>query len=166
MNKGIAPLRFRTLRVLRSARDDITFLRSLNAVTSGDIMRNDYNFYVYILTNRHHTDFYIGVTDNLQRRAFEHANKLLGGFTAQHNVEKLVYFEHFTDIRLAIAREKHLKGLNRNKKLMLIEAFNPEWQALETLVASTSEASPRSGVGVLEVRDSQQQRTEVRRGGL
>jgi putative endonuclease len=94
-------------------------------------MRNDYNFYVYILTNRHHTVFYIGVTDNLQRRAFEHANKLLGGFTAQYNVEKLVYFEHFTDIRFAIAREKQLKGWRRDKKLGLIEGFNPEWKALE-----------------------------------
>lgn len=119
-------------------------------------MRNDYNFYVYILTNRHHTDFYIGVTDDLQRRAFEHANKLLGGFTTQHNVEKLVYFEHFTDIRLAIAHEKHLKGLNRHKKLMLIEAFNPEWKVLEeTLVESASEAKEGRGT-------SPQRTTEVR----
>ena len=69
-----------------------------------------YDYYVYILTNWNNKVMYIGVTNNLQRRLYEHKSKLVEGFTKQYNVNKLVYYEHTTDINSAIAREKQLKG--------------------------------------------------------
>jgi putative endonuclease len=73
---------------------------------------------------------YIGVTNDLDRRVFEHKNKLVPGFTARYNVRKLVYFEFFADVRAAIAREKELKGWLRKRKVALIESTNPHWNDL------------------------------------
>ena len=72
-------------------------------------------YYVYIMTNRSGT-LYIGVTNDLARRVYEHKNKLIPGFTAKYNITKLVYFETTTDVRTAIAREKQIKGWLRAKK--------------------------------------------------
>ena len=90
----------------------------------------DHNYYVYILTNRFHTVLYVGVSKDLRKRMFEHKQKLNKGFSKKYNLEKLVYYEHFTDIHLAIAREKQLKGGSRAKKLKLILENNPGWQDL------------------------------------
>jgi putative endonuclease len=68
------------------------------------------SYYVYILTNKHHSVFYTGVTNNLGRRCNEHKKKLIKGFTAKYNIEKLVYYEIFDMIIDAIAREKQIKG--------------------------------------------------------
>ena len=69
---------------------------------------------------------YIGVTSNLQKRVWEHKNKLVEGFTKKYNVDKLVYFEQTENVMSAIAREKQLKKWNRKKKIMLIEQMNPQ----------------------------------------
>ena len=87
-------------------------------------------YYVYILTNKHNTVLYTGVTNNLERRLYEHRNKLVSGFTSRYNVHKLVYFDTTTDVTSAIAREKEIKGWVRQKKIRLIEGMNPEWKDL------------------------------------
>ncbi len=87
-------------------------------------------YYVYILCNWNHKVLYIGVTNNLERRVYEHKNKLIEGFTSKYNVNKLVYFEDASDIKAAITREKQLKGWNREKKNNLIETMNPDWKDL------------------------------------
>lgn len=86
-------------------------------------------YYVYIMTNKSKT-LYTGVTNNLNRRVYEHKNKLLPGFTAKYNITKLVYYGIFNDINQAIAREKQIKGWIRKKKIDLIESVNPEWNDL------------------------------------
>ena len=87
-------------------------------------------YYVYILANWNNKVLYIGVTNNLQRRIYEHKNKLIKGFTAKYNVDKLVYFEEYNEPKYAIAREKQLKGWKREKKNFLIEKVNFEWKDL------------------------------------
>jgi len=88
---------------------------------------NDY--YVYIMTNNSGT-LYTGVTNDLQRRVFEHKNKLGEGFSKRYNLNRLVYYETTTDINAAIAREKQIKGWRRVKKFILINSFNPTWRDL------------------------------------
>ncbi|MFH1188179.1 MAG: GIY-YIG nuclease family protein [bacterium] len=91
---------------------------------------NNHNYYVYINTNQRHSVFYIGVTDNLQRRQYEHKNKLISGFTKKYNVDKLVYYKYFTDIKSAIIEEKKLKGWIRKRKIELINKHNLGWKEL------------------------------------
>ena len=90
----------------------------------------NYNFYVYITTNWNHTILYIGVTNDLKRRIFEHRSKLVEGFTQKFNVNKLVYYEHFSKIDDAIKREKNLKRWKREWKIDLISDMNPDWRDL------------------------------------
>jgi len=85
---------------------------------------------VYITTNRHNTTLYIGVTSNLVQRIYQHKIKLFKGFTAQYNVDKLVYFEQFEDMKSAITREKRLKVWKRDWKNRLINEMNPCWKEL------------------------------------
>ncbi len=87
------------------------------------------NYYVYILSSFMRT-LYIGVTNDLQRRICEHKQKLVPGFTSKYDVDRLVYFEEFADVRDAIAREKQLKKWARLKKDRLIETINPNWEDL------------------------------------
>lgn len=82
---------------------------------------------VYILANRSRT-IYIGVTNDLQRRVYEHRQGLVAGFTTRYNIKRLVYFEAFPTMLEAIAREKQLKGWRREKKTALIEIMNPQWR--------------------------------------
>ncbi|MFH1319273.1 MAG: GIY-YIG nuclease family protein [Bacteroidota bacterium] len=89
---------------------------------------NLYN--VYFLTNANHTVLYTGVSNDLTRRVFQHKKKLIKGFTRKYNVDKLVYFEMFDFIDLAIAREKQIKGYSRAKKVALINKFNLKWNDL------------------------------------
>jgi putative endonuclease len=81
------------------------------------------------MTNKSRT-LYTGVTNNLERRVYEHKNKLIPGFTSKYNITKLVYYESGDDISVAIAREKQIKGWLRVKKIALIESVNPEWNDL------------------------------------
>lgn len=87
-------------------------------------------YYIYILTNKTNRVLYVGVTNNLPRRLYEHQNKLIDGFTKRYNLNKLVYFEEYSEIEMAIAREKQLKGWVRRKKNDLIESVNPSWNDL------------------------------------
>jgi putative endonuclease len=87
-------------------------------------------YYVYILANWNNKVIYIGMTNNLERRIFEHRNKLLPGFTNKYNIHKLVYFESTNDVTIAIAREKEIKKWRREKKNELIETMNPNWDEL------------------------------------
>jgi putative endonuclease len=84
-------------------------------------------YYIYILTNRENTVCYIGVTNNLERRMFEHREKLVKGFTEKYGLSKLVYFEETPDVLSAIEREKQIKKYRREKKDCLIESMNPYW---------------------------------------
>jgi putative endonuclease len=85
----------------------------------------EYNFYIYILTNWNNKVMYIGMTNNLERRLCEHRNKLVEGFTRKYSVNKLVYYEHTTDVHAALAREKELKKWRREKKDNLVASINP-----------------------------------------
>ena len=82
------------------------------------------------MTNERSTVLYTGVTNDLERRIYEHKNKLVEGFTKQYNVTKLVYYETTEDVNVAIEREKKIKGWVRKKKTDLIETVNPEWKDL------------------------------------
>jgi len=84
------------------------------------------SYYVYILTSDSGT-LYTGVTNDLERRVYEHKNKLVEGFTKKYNVNRLVYFEETGDIDSAISREKQIKSWRRNKKITLVESMNPTW---------------------------------------
>jgi putative endonuclease len=91
---------------------------------------NFHLYYVYILTNANNNVLYTGVTNDLVRRCNEHKSKIVKGFTQKYNVEKLVFFEIFDLIEVAIKREKQIKGYSREKKLQLINLFNKEWKNL------------------------------------
>jgi putative endonuclease len=90
----------------------------------------DAQYYVYIMTNKHHTVLYTGVTNDLKRRAYEHREGLGGGFTSKYNVRKLVYYEITQDVHAAIAREKQIKAGSRGKKIELVDSMNPQWKDL------------------------------------
>ena len=86
-------------------------------------------YYVYIMANQSRT-LYIGLTNNIRRRAREHKDGLVEGFTNRYNIDTLVYVESFGDINSAIAREKQIKRWSREKKLHLINQENPDWRDL------------------------------------
>ena len=86
-------------------------------------------YYVYILANRSGT-LYVGVTNDLQRRLYEHKHKLVPGFTNRYNIDRLVCYETTPDVRAAIAREKQIKRWWREKKVALIESKNRDWKDL------------------------------------
>jgi len=88
------------------------------------------SYYVYILTNKYNKVLYTGITNNLIRRVYEHKEKLADGFTKKYNVNKLVYFEIYNDVKLAIEREKQIKGVTHLKKVELITAANRAWKDL------------------------------------
>ena len=88
-------------------------------------------FYVYILANASRR-IYVGVTNYLERRVYEHKYKLIPGFTSKYNIHRLVYFESTFDVTAAITREKQIKGWLRSKKIALIETLNPSWNDLST----------------------------------
>ncbi len=86
-------------------------------------------YYVYIMASVSRT-LYTGVTNSLERRLYEHKEKTAPGFTSTYNINRLVYYEDFGDIRDAITREKQIKGWLRAKKIALIESVNPKWRDL------------------------------------
>ncbi|MBI4744939.1 MAG: GIY-YIG nuclease family protein [Actinobacteria bacterium] len=87
-------------------------------------------YYVYLLTNWNNKVIYVGVTNDLERRIYEHKNKLIKGFTEKYNVTKLVYFEETQNIIAAIEREKEIKKWRREKKNQLVNLINPRWDDL------------------------------------
>ncbi|QQS35694.1 MAG: GIY-YIG nuclease family protein [Ignavibacteriales bacterium] len=100
-------------------------------------------YYVYILSNNSKT-LYIGVTNNLERRMYEHRNKLIDGFSKKYNLTKLVYFEMFNDINDAIKKEKQLKNWHRPWKINLIESINREWKDLSTEYDDETRTKPET----------------------
>ncbi|SDS62482.1 GIY-YIG nuclease family protein [Opitutus sp. GAS368] len=88
------------------------------------------SYWVYILTNQRNGTLYVGVTNSLERRIWEHKTKAIEGFTKQYGLTQLVHFESFRDVSTAIAREKEIKGWLRRRKLALIEEANPQWTDL------------------------------------
>jgi putative endonuclease len=85
------------------------------------------SFYVYIITNKNHTVYYTGRTNNLARRVEEHKSKVIKGFTSRYNCNELLYFEEFIDLKEAIHREKQIKRYPRLWKENLINSLNPKW---------------------------------------
>jgi putative endonuclease len=88
------------------------------------------SYWVYILASKPHGTLYVGVTNSLDRRVWQHRTGAIEGFTKQHGVKRLVYFEEFRDISNAITRETEIKGWLRAKKVALIEKDNPLWKDL------------------------------------
>ena len=89
------------------------------------------NYYVYILANATNVTLYIGVTNDLLRRVYEHKEDLIPeSFSAKYKTHKLVYYEETGDVRVALEREKQLKGWRRSKKNWLVETLNPQWRDL------------------------------------
>ena len=91
------------------------------------------SYWVYILTNQRHTVLYIGITNGLERRLWQHSGSeqiKRSSFTYRYNLDKLIYFESYPDARQAIAREKQIKRWTRAKKEQLIAMVNPEWRDL------------------------------------
>ena len=86
-------------------------------------------YFVYILSNKS-GNLYTGVTNDLERRVYQHKNKLFEGFTKRYNINMLVFFESTNDVTIAIAREKQIKGMLRSKKIELIKTMNPELKDL------------------------------------
>lgn len=87
-------------------------------------------YYTYIVTNKKRGIPYTGITNDLIKRTWQHKKKIIQGFTSRYNLDKLVWFEEFEWVHDAIAREKEIKGWSRQKKIELIESFNPEWKDL------------------------------------
>jgi putative endonuclease len=97
-------------------------------------MPEERSYYVYLLTNWNNSVMYIGVTNDLKRRVYEHQNKLVKGFTEKYNVNKLVYYEQTNDVITALTREKEIKKWRREKKNSLVISGNPEWNDLSTKI--------------------------------
>ena len=93
-------------------------------------MAEDVRYYVYLLTNWNNKVMYVGVTNDLERRLYEHKNKLIKGFTQKYNVNKLIYYEETYDVNEAITREKKIKKWRREKKNNLVNGMNPTWKDL------------------------------------
>jgi putative endonuclease len=87
-------------------------------------------YYIYTLTSESNSVLYVGFTNDLKRRVYEHKNHLVEGFTSRYRINKLVYFETCSDVNSAITREKQIKKWLRRKKVELIQGDNPEWQDL------------------------------------
>ncbi len=90
----------------------------------------DHNYFAYLVTNKNRTVLYVGITNDLQRRVYEHENSLLPGFSKKYNFKFLIYYERFQQIEDAIDREKQIKKWRREKKEILIKEFNPSWDFL------------------------------------
>lgn len=93
-------------------------------------MKEEKQYYIYVMTNFENGTLYTGVTNNLVRRVYEHRNKLVEGFTKKYDLNKLVYYEIADTIDVAILREKQIKGGSRKKKLDMVNKFNKEWNDL------------------------------------
>jgi len=87
------------------------------------------SYWAYIMTNRTHT-LYVGMTNDIERRVYEHRNHLVPGFTSRNAIDRLVYAEETDDVAAAIEREKQIKRWRRSKKVALIESANPKWRDL------------------------------------
>ena len=110
-------------------------------------MYKNHNYYVYIMSSVSRV-IYIGVTNNLIRRAEEHKDEVANGFSKKYKTNKLVHYEYFNQISDAIRREKELKGWRREKKIDLIEKTNPRWQDLYEELTDRDPSSARASLGM------------------
>ena len=108
-------------------------------------MAREHRYFVYLLTNWDNKVMYVGMTNNLERRVFEHKARLVEGFTAKYHIHKLVYFEETSDVHVAITREKEIKKWRREKKNALVVGANPQWRDLSEDFSQAP--SPSSGQG-------------------
>lgn len=93
-------------------------------------------YFIYIISNKINIVLYIGVTNNLVRRIYEHKNKIVSSFSSKYNLNKLVYYEIYSRIEMAIAREKQLKAGSRAKKNSLVKEFNPNYDDLYSRICN------------------------------
>ena len=115
-------------------------------------------YYIYMMTNRSRVVLYIGVTNSLVRRVWQHQNGEIDGFTKRYRLNRLVYYESFNDPRDSISREKELKGWRRSKKDALVETLNPKWADLSAMLfqpARGPSPSPRLGMTAGVPHDTQ-----------
>jgi putative endonuclease len=117
------------LRFARNDRTPCVIARSETTKQAFSVMLTK-QYYLYFLTNWNNKVLYVGVTNDLRRRVYEHKHGLKEGFTRRYNAHKLVYYEMCEEIGGAILREKQIKGGSRRKKNSLVEKFNPEWKDL------------------------------------
>ena len=101
-------------------------------------------YYVYMMTNRSRVVLYTGVTSSLEHRAWEHKNHVVEGFTSKYKLDRLVYYEQFSDPVSAITREKEIKSWRREKKNELVRKLNPKWEDLSESLFGGSPKVPRS----------------------
>ncbi len=106
---------------------------------------NVHQYYVYMMTNRWRNVLYTGVTKSLEKRVWQHKNKVAPGFTKKYNCDRLVYFEIHEDVKETIAREKQIKAWRRSKKDELIAILNPDWKdlAADWYANDSTEGIPR-----------------------
>ncbi len=90
------------------------------------------SYYVYIMSSKHNTTIYTGITNDLVRRVYEHKSDINDGFTKRYHVHKLVYYEEWSSVKEAIEREKQIKSWSRKRKNDLIATLNPTWEEIET----------------------------------
>ena len=109
---------------------DLSLMLGTGSAISARMQVVNKQYYVYIMTNKRDTVLYVGVTNDLVRRAYEHKQKLADGFTRKYNIGKLVYYEVLEDAENAILREKQIKAGSRQKKLQLVNSMNEEWRDL------------------------------------
>ncbi|OYY93965.1 MAG: excinuclease ABC subunit C [Hydrogenophilales bacterium 28-61-23] len=107
-------------------------------------MPREHRYFVYLLTNWNNKVMYVGMTNDLMRRVYEHKTKAVQGFTEKYNVNRLVYFEETSDVHAAISREKEIKKWRREKKDALVIQANPEWRDLsESIGLPSCHPAPR-----------------------
>ncbi|HET7006652.1 MAG TPA: GIY-YIG nuclease family protein [Candidatus Binatia bacterium] len=97
-------------------------------------MSEERTYYVYLLTSKNNRVIYVGVTNDLKRRVYDHKTKVVKGFTEKYNVNKLVYYEQTSDVITALSREKEIKKWRREKKNALVAQLNPRWNDLSNAV--------------------------------
>ncbi len=102
-------------------------------------------YYVYILTNKPKGTLYIGITNNLSRRVYEHQHGLIDGFTKKYKLKKLVFFEETDNVQSALQKEKQLKNWHRDWKINLVEEVNPSWNDLSELLYNNRDPETSSG---------------------
>ena len=101
----------------------------MEALQCFSVPRRERTYYTYILTSKSGT-LYTGITNSVFNRVIQHRNKETPGFTSKYDINRLVYYETFSHVLNAIAREKQIKGWTRKKKIALIESMNPKWEDL------------------------------------
>jgi len=107
-------------------------------------------YFVYLMTNRWRNVLYTGITNSLEKRIWQHKNKAVPGFTKKYNCDRLVYFETYTEVDQAIAREKQIKAWSRAKKNALVATTNPEWNdfASDWYDENEGDSSPSPRLGM------------------